>query len=458
MVFLTALYGLKDLGRVKRGERVLIHAAAGGVGLAALQVARQQGAEVYCTASPGKWWALRAQGVRSEQIASSRDLGFEEAFLKATAGEGVDVVLNSLSGPYVDASLRVLRSGGRFIEMGKTDIRDSAQVSGADGSVTYRAFDLMEVGLERIQQMLVEVSQGLSRGEFEPLSYSAYDMRQAPAAFRHMAQARHVGKVVLSAPRRLDPEGSVLVTGGTGELGQALSQHLVREHGVKHLVLTSRRGDSAPGAQELKGSLESLGAQSVRIEACDVSSRSELSAVLQSIDGAHPLTGVFHLSGVLDDGVLESQNAQRFERVFSPKVFGAVNLHELTKSMDLASFVLFSSASGVLGNPGQSNYAAANVFVDALAMHRRKQGLAALSLSWGLWEQAGVGMTSALGEAELQRMKRQGIGALSVEHGLALLDAALSRSEAHLVPMRLELPQLQRRGGQGHGRPGVLQR
>ncbi|XXT63555.1 SDR family NAD(P)-dependent oxidoreductase [Sorangium sp. So ce590] len=248
----------------------------------------------------------------------------------------------------------------------------------------------------------------------------------------------------LTPARGLDPAGTVLVTGGTGELGQAVAEHLVREHGVRHLVLTSRRGLEAPGARELVQSLEELGAETVTVAACDVSEREEVARVLAGIEAAHPLTAVLHLAGVLDDGVLSSQTPERISRVFAPKVDGALHLHELTLELDLSAFVLFSSAAGTFGTAGQSNYAAANSFLDALAAHRRSRGLAATSLAWGFWAQAGVGMTAHLGEAELSRMRRSGFVPMSVREGLSLLDAALSRSEATLVPLHLDVAQLQR--------------
>ncbi|MFE7620315.1 acyltransferase domain-containing protein, partial [Streptomyces sp. NPDC057496] len=255
----------------------------------------------------------------------------------------------------------------------------------------------------------------------------------------------------------LDPSGAVLITGGTGELGRAVAGHLVRVHGVRHLVLTSRRGQDAPGAQELTAELTAAGAETVRLVACDVSDRDQIAAVLADTDtdtdDARPWTGIFHLAAVLSDGVLPAQDTQRLAHVWGPKAQGAAHLDELTRGMDLAAFVLFSSAAGVLGGAGQSNYAAANAFVDALASRRRADGLPAVSLSWGLWQQAGVGLTAGLGQAELARLRRQGVGALSEKQGLTALDTALSHPLAHLVPVRLELASLQREADGGGSVP-----
>ncbi|RST09701.1 type I polyketide synthase, partial [Streptomyces sp. WAC05374] len=255
------------------------------------------------------------------------------------------------------------------------------------------------------------------------------------------------------APRPLDPQGTVLVTGGTGDLGRRVARHLVRAHGLRHLVLTSRRGPEAPGADDLVRELTEAGAESVRVLACDVSDHAQAAAALAAVDPAHPWTGVFHLAGATDDALLADQDEQRLHRVMAPKVAGAAHLAELTKDLDLSAFVLFSSVSGVLGGPGQSNYAAANAWLDALAARLRREGRPAAALSWGMWEQNGDGMTALLGQADIARMRRQGIGALTEQQGMRALDHALTGSRAHLVPVRLELAAVQReadRGGDVH--------
>ncbi|HEY0697451.1 MAG TPA: SDR family NAD(P)-dependent oxidoreductase, partial [Micromonospora sp.] len=350
VVFLTAWYGLVDLAGLKTGEAVLVHAAAGGVGMAAVQVARHLGAEVYATASPGKWDALRALGLDDSHLASSRDLDFEPAFLDATGGRGVDIVLNSLAGDFVDASLRLLPRGGRFVEMGKTDVRDPEQVDLEYPDVRYQPH--VDPAPERIGEILREVVDLVERGVLRLLPLRTWDVRRAPDAFRHMSQAKHVGKLVLTVPRPLDPDGTVLVTGGTGTLGGFVARHLVTAHGVRHLVLTSRRGADAPNAAELATELTALGA-TVTVAACDVADRDALGALLAGIPAGHPLTAVVHAAGALDDGVLASLSPDRLDRVMRPKVDAAVNLHELTADHDLAAFVLFSSMTGAFGNPGQ---------------------------------------------------------------------------------------------------------
>jgi acyl transferase domain-containing protein/acyl carrier protein len=240
--------------------------------------------------------------------------------------------------------------------------------------------------------------------------------------------------------RPFDPEGTVLITGASGTLAGHFARHLVTTHGVKHLLLCSRRGPAA----ELVEELQSLGA-TVTVARCDVSDREATRTMLAAIPAPHPLTAVIHAAGVLSDGVLESQTSARIREVFAPKVLGALHLDELTRSSDLAAFVLFSSLAGVLGSGGQANYAAANSFLDALGHHRRAHGHAATSLAWGFWAESSA-MTAHLGQADLARMRRVGVGALGLEQGLSLFDAALARPAAQLVPMQLERAVLQLQG------------
>ncbi|MDH6131106.1 acyl transferase domain-containing protein/NADP-dependent 3-hydroxy acid dehydrogenase YdfG [Kitasatospora sp. MAA4] len=255
----------------------------------------------------------------------------------------------------------------------------------------------------------------------------------------------------LDGPVSFDPEGTVLVTGATGVLGGMLARHLVVEHGVRHLLLTSRRGPAADGAAELTAELASLGAE-VRVAACDAADRDSLARLLASIPSEHPLGAVVHTAGVADDGVIGSLTPQRVDGVLRPKVDGAWNLHELTRDLPLTAFVLFSSAAAVFGAPGQGNYAAANAFLDALAEHRHRAGLPATALSWGLWAQAS-GITGHLGEADLQRMIRAGLLPLTAEDGLSLFGTALAARRPWVLPMRLDVKALR---AQGEALPAIL--
>ncbi len=436
IAFLTAQYALVDLARVQPGERVLVHAAAGGVGMAAVQIARQLGAEVLATASEPKWPLLRGLGLADTHIASSRSPEFEQRFRALTDDEGVDVVIDSLAGEMVDASLRLLRPGGRFVEMGKSDVRDPHAVAEAHGGVEYRAFDLMEAGPERIQEMLAELRGSIEGGQLRLLPLTAWDVRRVPEALRFVSQGRHVGKNVITMPASIDVSGTMLMTGGTGALGGLLARHLVTAHGVRHLLLASRAGGRAPGAEELVEELRALGAD-VTCAACDVSDRAALAALLDAIPPERPLRGVIHAAGVLDDGLLTTLDVERLRAVLAAKATAAWHLHELTEGLDLSVFVLFSSVTGVLGGPGQANYAAANTFLDGLASFRRGRGLPATSLAWGPW-QHGDGMAGALGAGDRARVARTGLRGLPSEEALGLFDAAFAASDSLRVAVSLD--------------------
>jgi acyl transferase domain-containing protein/NADPH:quinone reductase-like Zn-dependent oxidoreductase/NAD(P)-dependent dehydrogenase (short-subunit alcohol dehydrogenase family)/acyl carrier protein len=450
IAFLTAYYALVDLAELRPGETVLIHAGAGGVGMAAVQIARAIGVEVYSTASPAKWAALEELGVDREHLASSRDLDFRETFLAATEGHGVHVVLNALAGEFIDASLDLLTHGGRFVEMGKVDLRDPEQVTASHAGRRYISFDVTDAGPERLRQIFAEVLSLFERADLRPLPVRTWDIRNAPTAFRHLREGHNVGKIVLTIPQAADTTGTVLITGGTGALGSLVARHLASEHGVRHLLLASRHGTTAPCAQELRDELSMLGCEA-EIVACDVRDRGQLRQLLSSIPDERPLRGVIHMAGALSDGVIETLSAEQLESVMRPKVDGAMHLHELTSDHELDWFVLFSSGAATLGTPGQGNYAAANAFLDALAHWRRARGLCAQSLAWGLWLQApGVGM-GGLEDVDRARLSRIGIDALSPGEGLELLDAAQATDEPFLVPVHLNLSVLR-----AHVRNGLL--
>ncbi|WP_326638683.1 SDR family NAD(P)-dependent oxidoreductase [Streptosporangium sp. NBC_01755] len=450
VTFLTAYYGLMDLAGLREGERLLVHAGTGGVGMAAIQLAQRLGVEVFATASPAKWDVLRSLGIPDDHIASSRSLEFEERFRAVCGERGIDVVLNSLTGEFIDASARLLRPGGRFVELGKLDIRDQERFPG----LVYHWFDMLDAGPERLRQMLGGLMGLFAAGELEPLPFTAWDVRRGRDAFRFMSQARHTGKIVLTMPRVWNPEGTVLITGGTGGLGALFARHVVAERGVRHLLLASRRGLEAPGALELRAELIAHGVE-VEIAACDMADRDQVAALLAGVDAGHPLTAVIHTAGVLADGTIPSLSAEGLHAVLRPKVDAAWHLHELTRGLDLAAFVVFSSLAGVVGAPGQGNYAAANVFLDALAQVRRAAGLAGLSLAWGAWAQD-AGMTGTLGEIEMRRISRTGMPALSAEQGLAAFEAAVGSDRAMVVPVRLELSALRAMGEVPHLMRGLV--
>ncbi|SCF22826.1 polyketide synthase 12, partial [Micromonospora haikouensis] len=438
LVFLTAYYALRDLAGLRSGESVLIHSGAGGVGMAAIQLAHHFGATVYATASPGKWGTLRGLGVAPERIASSRSTEFEAVFASASGGAGVDVVLDALAGEFVDASLRLLPRGGRFVEMGKTDIRDADAVAQLHPGVAYQAFDLNEAGSERIGQMLGELLALFESGALSPLPVRVWDVRQARQALRHLSQAKHVGKVVLTVPVPADAEGTTLVTGASGTLAGVVARHLVESGRSRRLVLASRRlpvegSDYAALVADLTGAGAQVSAVSV-----DVADAGQVADLVAGIDPAHPLTAVVHCAGVLADSVVTSLSADGVAAVMGPKVDGAWALHEATAGLDLSAFVVFSSIAATLGSPGQGNYAAANAFLDALAQHRRAQGLPATSIGWGMWATTSA-MTAHLDRDDAQRLRRLGMTGLTADEGAALLDAATARALPAIAAARLRI-------------------
>ncbi|MGH8794135.1 MAG: alpha/beta fold hydrolase, partial [Stackebrandtia sp.] len=403
-----------------------------------LQVARRLGAEVFATASPPKQHLLRQLGLDEEHIASTRTLDFRDRFLDVTGGAGMHVVLNTLAGKYTDASLDLLPGGGRFVELGKTDVRDPEKVAADHPGVDYRYFDLDDpdevgAGLRRLSELF-------STNVFQPPLINAWPIDRAPEAFDLMRRAEHLGKIVFTMPRGRDADKTVLITGGTGTLGGLLARHLVAAHGVRHLLLTSRRGPEAEGAAELRARLEEMGAQ-VTVAACDAADRDAVAKLIADVPADRPLGTVIHAAGVLDDGVVEGLTAERTARVLRAKAESAAHLDALTAGLDLDAFVLYSSAAGALGSPGQANYAAATAYLDGLARDRRRRGLPATSLAWGLWEQES-GMTRHLS-------RRKGRAGLGTEEGLALFDAALEADEPGVVAARLDVARLREQAAAG---------
>jgi NADPH:quinone reductase-like Zn-dependent oxidoreductase/acyl carrier protein len=431
--FLTAHHALEQVGGMRRGQRVLIHAAAGGVGLAAVQLARAAGAEVFATAgSPRKRAFLQAMGV--QHVMDSRALDFADEIAIQTAGAGVDLILNSISGPAIERSLQALAEGGTFLEIGKNGIWTAEEVARVRPDVRYRIVDLGEAiaaDVTAIRQPFIDVLARLQSGALESLPTEEFPLCDAVSAFRHMAAARHIGKVVI-VPGSPDPaahsvefacsaESTYVVTGGFGGLGLATAQWLAGR-GARQLMLIGRR---RPG-REVSERIEALRAAGVEVleEFGDVSSREFLATALARIaETGRPLRGVVHAAGVLADAPVQQVTAHQFADVWSPKVQGAWNLHSLTAGLPLDLFVMFSSMSAVLGAAGQACYTASNAFLDALAHARRQRGLAGISINWGPWSD--VGMAAGLQERDRQRWAAQGIGRIAPDQGLRSLEHAL---------------------------------
>ncbi len=431
VAFLTAAVGLEVLAGLKAGERVLIHAGTGGVGQAAIQIAQQIGAEIFATAgSPEKRALLRELGVL--HVFDSRSLRFAEEIREATDGEGVDVVLNSLAGEAIPASLGVLRDYGRFVELGKLDLdRDfPLGLRPFTRCISFHALDLDRMLAQRVAlcgEVLRSIAERLRDGRLRPLPVTAHAAGDSSGAFETMASATHTGKLVVTLePGRVpmrDTQGvrfrrdaSYLVTGGLGGFGFQLARWLA-VHGAGHLVLLGRRGGATPGAEAAVRDLESLGA-SVQVEACDVADAASLDAVLASLPAERPLRGVFHAAAVLDDALIKNLDVERYRRTFDPKATGAWNLHLRTRALPLDHFMCFSSMASILGNQGSGNYCAANAFVDALAHHRRSLGLPALTVNWGVI--ADVGM-AADEDFYRQNLERNGLQTIHSGHCLELL-------------------------------------
>jgi acyl transferase domain-containing protein/acyl carrier protein len=440
VAFLTAGHALFELARLRPGERVLIHSAAGGVGLAAAQLARRAGAEVFATAgSPEKRQLLRLLGVA--HVMDSRSLGFAHEVLDRTGGRGVDVVLSSLAGPALAHSLALLGTGGRFLELGKRGIEQNARLPlrPFQKHVAFFAIDLdrfwaafPEAAAESFQRVMRELGDGLIR----PLPFRAFPAAQARDAFRWMARARHAGKVVLTMkedggrmkdekgssssssfilhPSSFSADASYLITGGLGGFGLATARWLV-EQGARRLVLVGRKGAAGEEALRAVAALEGLGAE-VLVRRADVCHADELAAVLDEVRRTlPPLRGVFHAPMVQDEALLLHQDRERFHQVMAPKVAGAVNLHRLTAADPLDHFVLFSSATSLFGPIGLSSYAAANAFLDGLAHYRRARGLPGLAVNWTAVADAGY-----LGAHQEARSRFEQMGFTPLPSGLLL--------------------------------------
>jgi phthiocerol/phenolphthiocerol synthesis type-I polyketide synthase C len=442
ITFLTASYGLNYLARLSRGEKVLIHAAAGGVGLAAVQLARAAGAEIFATAgTPEKREFLQSLGV--PHVMDSRTLDFADEIMRLTGGTGVDVVLNSLAGEFAARSLGVLGAHGRFVEIGKTDIYQNRPMGlfPFHNNLSYHAVDLERVCRERpamIRSLFAELLEQFRAGTLRPLPKQVFPVREAVAGFRYMARRKNVGKVVFSlADARgatqlragIRADATYLITGGLGGIGLATARWMIGQ-GARHLALVGR--NAAPDV----AALEELSAEGavVQVFAADVSRETELAQVLSRVrKQMPPLRGVIHAAGVLEDYFLQNLDEEKFARVAAPKIQGAWNLHALTAAHSLDFFVLFSSIASVLGSPGQGSYSAANAFLDALAYHRRRQGLPAISINWGPW--ASVGMAARTGQL--------GKGALRVFYamepgqGFAILDELLRDAPSQVAVLPL---------------------
>jgi NADPH:quinone reductase-like Zn-dependent oxidoreductase/acyl carrier protein len=450
IAFVTAKLALQRLGGLGRGDRVLIHAAAGGVGLAAVQIAQRTGATIFATAGSAiKREHLHRLGV--EHVLDSRSLSFASEVVERTGGTGVDVVLNSLAGDAVAAGLSVLGPYGRFVEIGKSDIYRNAPMGLGPfrANLSYSALDLERMCHERpgvVGGLLREVMGQVVAGELIPLPVTVFPIAQVNDAFRYMAEARHIGKIALSlSPEEtrtapivpeaggVQPDATYLITGGLGALGLTMAGALV-ESGARHLALIGRR----PPGDDARRAIAALEEQGARVKAlrADIGSPGEIERILADVRHDMPLIrGVIHAAGVLADATVLETTAEQIKAVMAPKAAGAWALHEATAADPLDFFVLFSSASALLGLPGQANYAAANAFLDGLARHRRQLGKPALSIGWGPW--AGTGLAAERKDRG-ERLAGQGLGSLRVAQGVEAFRSVLGRDDAYVAVMAFD--------------------
>jgi acyl transferase domain-containing protein/NADPH:quinone reductase-like Zn-dependent oxidoreductase/acyl carrier protein/short-subunit dehydrogenase len=441
VAFLTAYYSLVELARLGRGETVLVHGGAGGVGLAALQVAKARGATVIATAgSAEKRRLLETFG--ADYVFSSRTLDFVEDVMRITDGAGVDVVLNSLFGEAMERSLSLVKPFGRFLELGKRDFYSDTKVGLRPfrRNVSYFGIDadqLLKVNPELSMRLMRELSDLFADGTLTPLPFRAFHHDEITSAFRLMQGSGHIGKILVlppvsgqgsvarapRAPFEVDPSGIHLVVGGIGGFGLAAAEWLV-ERGARRIALCSRRGvpDDATSAAIAAWAAAGVDAS---IHACDVTDETSVSGLLAQLRAQRPLKTVIHAAMVLDDALITNLNEERYRAVIEPKARGAAILDRLTRDDALDQFILFSSATTLVGNPGQANYVAANGYLEGLARARRAAGLPALAVGFGAI--ADTGFLARNTEVNEILAKRIGKTALPAMQALDLVEAYISR-------------------------------
>jgi acyl transferase domain-containing protein/thioesterase domain-containing protein/acyl carrier protein len=457
VAFMTAWYALHTLGRMQPGERVLIHAATGGVGLAAIQIAQAAGAEVFATAgSDSKRSYLRKLGIH--HIFDSRSTAFANQIRHITRkagprGSGVDLILNSLAGEAIEKGLSILAPGGRFLEIGKRDVFADSPIGlrHLRSNASIHVIDMGKVMVEQpltVQALLHSLSKELRARRLSALPCETLPISRAADAFRLMAQARHIGKIVLNTrqvissairkpaprPAALSPRASYLVTGGLAGFGLVVAQSLVAA-GARHVVLASRGGAATAEARQAVASLRHQGVKVLAVKA-DVSRQHDVARLLARIARTMPpLRGVFHAANVLDDGLIVQLTPERFARVMNAKAIGAWNLHTALAKTHLDHFVLFSSISSILGSAGQANYAAANSFLDALAHHRHVLGLSALSVNWGAIGKVGI---LARNPSVAAHLEANGVHPIDPKDATRMLRLLLTRNVAQIALAHLD--------------------
>ena len=471
-VYVTAYYSLIHLARLRKGQRVLIHSAMGGVGQAAIALARHAGAEIYATAgSESKRDQLRALGVRAAFDSHSYD--WYDELMAATGGEGVDVVLNSLAGRHITLCLEALRPGGWHCEIGKVDIYSDNTLS---LSVFRKNLRFAAIDIDRLMSddpvLAHELSQEcmnlLEQGAVPPLPITSFPYRDYAQALRLMTTGQHTGKLVLQAPEEpsdhslpivdlrpfLDPDATYLVTGGMGGFGKLLLPYLASA-GARHLTLLDRdpqRRRSVDWVRKTSALWYLTEEEEIEIDIVpgDVAEEADVRRCIAELQ--RPLKGVFHLAGTLDDCLMADLTNESLAKVFAPKARGALNLHLATTDCPLDHFVMFSSIASTLGNPGQINYSAANGFLDGLAAFRRRQGLPALCYNLAAVAEAGMASRNL---HVLRITRSSGMPPISADFAITNLDYAMRSMDDrdHLItalfarpPLTVDSPDYMRTG------------
>ncbi len=447
IAYLTAWHSLCEVGRLSAGERVLIHSATGGVGLAAVSIAKMIGARIYTTAgSDAKREMLHGLGV--EYVGNSRGVEFADEILDITDGHGVDVILNSLPGEAIQRGVKILAPGGRFIELGKKDVYADANLGLAAlaKSASFAVVDLdlnLKLQPARYRHLLQHILAHVSEGKLQALSVTEFSLHDAADAFALMASGRHTGKIAVSIPADgsieaiaapppqplVSPDGGYLIVGGMGGLGFVVAQWLAKQ-GAGLVVLNGR---SAPD-DDVRSAIAEMNAAGSRIEVVtgDIAEPDTADRLVQAVENAgFRLAGVLHSAMVLDDEIVLNMSESAARRVFTPKVTGSWRLHQATAHLDVDWWLAFSSVASLLGAPGQGAYAAANSWVDGLVAYRRSVGLPAVGINWGPWAEVG----------RAQFFADLGVSLITVEQGLAAMQLALSGDRARTGVFSLDARQ-----------------
>jgi acyl carrier protein len=443
VAFFTAYYALVTQARLSRREWVLIHGGAGAVGMAAIQIAQSRGARIIASAgSPAKRDLLRSLGV--PHVLDSRSTTFVDDIRTITDG-GVDVVLNSLAGEAMERSIACLRPFGRFVELGKRDYVTNTHVGLRPfrRNLSYFGVDVDQVIGARMAfgaRTFTKIMKQFEKGVFVPLPYSVFDASGVSEAFHLMQQSVHVGKILIrpnidgvarlvTKSFQVKADGTHIVTGAFGGFGLETAKWLV-ERGARHLVMVGRRGASSPEAQAVVQDFVARGVK-VMTEPCDVTDQAALQQLFETIHSSMPpIAGIMHAAMVLDDAILANLDEERFHRVLAPKVAGAENLDQLVRGQSLDYFVMFSSVTTLLGNPGQANYVAANAYMEGLARRRRQKGLAALAIGWGPISDVGVLARNQRLQSGLQKMT--GMAGMLAREALELMAQAIEQSSGNV--------------------------